>query len=417
MTLTDIIINREISYDVCVGEANCYDIKIPSELKSLDIVVSGLLSQYDIYGDELVPLVMYLKTNAEMVPYIILLNKERSITSLDNMYLNTLDDMLLNDVDIMGAQSEQAISLSLKSRCDGFENSTVISVGHQEMSMLTSVDELTLSTYINTMLNNMGLACEADVIAVSYISSADRNRFSLKSYVDENALVTVFLKSIERSLMSFDDMSLTELDNMSINDMDIILSRTRLLQPELSVNMQMSIDTKANDLPLIHEISNMIFSTYITIVGRNTSHLSTDAYLDRTIFLREIGEDWQLSCTERIATYVSFYLYPENIQMQMKTGMDFEYPLMNYDAYNLNGKVDDLLLSELDNADDIIHLETFCQSKSSETLITSASMITEPSANYYGDYLLTSIDDYTILELEAELGTKTQNIEQAMADY
>lgn len=417
MTLTDIIINREISYDVCVGEANCYDIKIPSEPKSLDIVVSGLLSQYDIYGDEFVPLVMYLKTNAEMVPYIILLNKERTTTSLDNKYLNDLDGMLLNDVDIMGAQSEQAISLSLKSRCDGFENSTVISIEHQEMSMLTSADELTLNTYINTMLHNMGLVCEADVIAVSYISSAGRNGFSLKSYVDENALITVFLKSTDRSLMSFDDMRLTELDNMPINDMDIILSRTRLLQSELPVNMQLSIDTEVNDLPLIHEISNMIFSTYITIVGRNISHLSTDAYLDRTIFLSKVTEDWQLSCTERIATYVSFYLYPENIQTQIKTGMDFEYPLMNYDTYSLNGKMDSILLNELDNADDIIHLETFCQSQSCATLNTSASMVTEPSANYYGDYLLTSIDDYTILELEAELGTKIQNTEQAMADY
>lgn len=417
MTLTDIIINREISYDVCVGEANCYDIEISSEPKSLDIVVSGLLSRYDIYGDEAVPLVMYLKTNTEIVPYIILLNKDRTTSNLDDKRLDKLDGILLSDMDIMGAQSEQAISLALKSRCDGFENSTVISIGHQEMSMLTSLDELALSTYINTMLHNMGLVCEADVIAVSYIVSADKNIFGLKSYVDENALITVFLKSTDRSLMSFDDMPLTELDSMSINDMDIILSRSRLVQSELPVNMQMGVSVEVNDLPLIHKISNMIFSTYIAIVGRNISHLSADVYLDRTIFLGEVAEDWQLSCTERIATYVSFYLYPKNIQSQIKTGMDFEYPLTDYDAFSLNRKVDDLPLSELDNADDIIHLEAFCQTQHSATLNTSASMITEPSANYYGDYLLTSIDDYTILELEAELGTKIQNTEQATADY
>lgn len=399
MTLTDIIINREISYDVCVGEANCYDIKISSEPQSLDVVVSGLLSRYDIYGDELVPLVMYLKTNAEMVPYVVLLDGE------------------------LGAEGEQAISLSLKSRCDGFENSTVISIEHQEMSMLSSVDELTLNTYVNTMLHNMGLVCEADVVAVSYISSADRNGFSLKSYVDENALITVFLKSTDRSLMSFDDMYLSELDDMLLNDMDIILSRTRLSQSEIPVNLQMDVGTEVNDLSLIHEISNMIFSTYITIVGRNISHLSTDAYLDRTIFLGEMPEGFQLSSTERIATYVSFYLYPENIQMQMKTGMDFEYPLTNYDFYNLNSKMDDILLSDLDNADDIIHLETFCQAQQTVTLNTSASMVMEPSANYYGDYLLTSIDDYTILELEAELEPSTpstpdtEDTEQDTADY
>lgn len=399
MTLTDIIINREISYDVCVGEANCYDIKISSEPQSLDVVVSGLLSRYDIYGDELVPLVMYLKTNAEMVPYVVLLDGD------------------------LGAEGEQAISLSLKSRCDGFENSTVISIEHQEMSMLSSVDELTLNTYVNTMLHNMGLVCEADVVAVSYISSADRNGFSLKSYVDENALITVFLKSTDRSLMSFDDMYISELDDMLLNDMDIILSRTRLSQSEIPVNLQTSVDTEVNDLSLIHEISNMIFSTYITIVGRNISHLSTDAYLDRTIFLGEMSEGFQLSSTERIATYVSFYLYPENIQMQMKTGMDFEYPLTNYDFYNLNSKMDNILLSDLDNADDIIHLETFCQARQTVTLNTSASMVMEPSANYYGDYLLTSIDDYTILELEAELEPSkpntpdTEDTEQDTADY
>ena len=388
MTLTDIIINHEINYDVCVEEANCYDIRISSDVQSLDVVVSGLLSRYDIYGDELVPLVMYLKTNAEIVPYVILLDED------------------------LGTASEQAISLSLKSHCDGFENSTVISIKHQDLVVLSKVDELTLNTYVNTLLNNMGLICEADVIAVSYISSADRNEISLKSYVDKNTLITVFLKSTDRSLMSFDDMYLSELDEMFLTDMDIILSRTRLTQPEVPVNLQMDITTEVNNLPLIHEISNMIFSTYITIVGRNISHLSTDAYLDRTIFLGDAPEEWKLSSTERMDTYVSFYIYPKNTQMEMRTGMDFEYPLTKYDYYNLNTDMDSIPLSELDNADDIIHLETFCQAQQTTMLKTSGSIVIEPSANYYGDYLLTSIDDYTILELEAELEPSTPNTEQ-----
>ena len=113
MIISDIIINQKQNYDVCVGEANNYNLIIDSEIQSLDITVSGLLSRYDIYGDELVPLIMYLKTNSDVVPYVILLN-------------DTFEE------------HSEAITMALKSELGEFENSTVISINHQELSLLTS---------------------------------------------------------------------------------------------------------------------------------------------------------------------------------------------------------------------------------------------------------------------------------------
>ena len=117
MIISDIIINQKPNYDVCVGEANNYNLIIDSGIQSLDITISGLLSRYDIYGDELVPLIMYLKTNSDVIPYVIL-----------------LDDTL--------EEHSKAVTMALKSELSGFENSTVISINQQELSLLTSLDQL-----------------------------------------------------------------------------------------------------------------------------------------------------------------------------------------------------------------------------------------------------------------------------------
>lgn len=393
MIISDIIINQKPNYDVCVGEANNYNLIIDSGIQSLDITISGLLSRYDIYGDELVPLIMYLKTNSDVIPYVVL-----------------LDDTL--------EEHSKAVTMALKSELSGFENSTVISINQQELSLLTSLDQLSLHAYIQNLMNTIGLNTEAEVTAISYISFDEKNKFSLENIINQHALLTVYLKSIDKSLYSFDDMYLYELDDFLLSEMDIINSKMRLIESNLTVDSKFALDEVQMALPLIHELSGVLFKKYISIIGRNISSLSTSAYLDHNVLLGEMSESFELSSTERIGLYSAFYLGLENTPSRLKAGMDFEYLLSKYDYYYLNSQMDSMLITDLDNADDVIILETFTGGNAAIKMSTStdADMVIEPSANYYWNYMLTSMDDYTLMELEAELefedgGIKEENYE------
>ena len=389
MIISDIIINQKQNYDVCVGEANNYNLIIDSEIQSLDITVSGLLSRYDIYGDELVPLIMYLKTNSDVVPYVILLN-------------DTFEE------------HSEAITMALKSELGEFENSTVISINHQELSLLTSLDQLTLHSYIQNLINNIGLNVAAEVTAISYIYFKENNKFILNNMINQHVLLTVYLKSIDKSLFSFDDMYLQELDDLLLSQMDIINSKMRLIQPKININTQTSFEETRFVLPFIHSLSNILFNIYLYIIGENISSLKTETYLDYNVFLGEVSEGFKLSNTDYIDLYSAFYLKPKDSLLLLKTGMDFEYLLSKYDDYYLNSQMDSVPISELDNADDVITLETFMNGTSITKISTliDSDIVIEPSANYYWNYMLTSMDDYTLIELESELNFENGGIKE-----
>lgn len=389
MIISDIIINQKQNYDVCVGEANNYNLIIDSEIQSLDITVSGLLSRYDIYGDELVPLIMYLKTNSDVVPYVILLN-------------DTFEE------------HSEAITMALKSELGEFENSTVISINHQELSLLTSLDQLTLHSYIQNLINNIGLNVAAEVTAISYVYFKENNKFILNNMINQHVLLTVYLKSIDKSLFSFDDMYLQELDDLLLSQMDIINSKMRLIQPKININTQTSFEETRFVLPFIHSLSNILFNIYLYIIGENISSLKTETYLDYNVFLGEVSEGFKLSNTDYIDLYSAFYLKPKDSLLLLKTGMDFEYLLSKYDDYYLNSQMDSVPISELDNADDVITLETFMNGISITKISTliDSDIVIEPSANYYWNYMLTSMDDYTLTELESELNFENGGIKE-----
>lgn len=389
MIISDIIINQKQNYDVCVGEANNYNLIIDSEIQSLDITVSGLLSRYDTYGDELVPLIMYLKTNSDVVPYVILLN-------------DTFEE------------HSEAITMALKSELGEFENSTVISINHQELSLLTSLDQLTLHSYIQNLINNIGLNVAAEVTAINYVYFKENNKFILNNMINQHVLLTVYLKSIDKSLFSFDDMYLQELDDLLLSQMDIINSKMRLIQPKININTQTSFEETRFVLPFIHSLSNILFNIYLYIIGENISSLKTETYLDYNVFLGEVSEGFKLSNTDYIDLYSAFYLKPKDSLLLLKTGMDFEYLLSKYDDYYLNSQMDSVPISELDNADDVITLETFMNGTSITKISTliDSDIVIEPSANYYWNYMLTSMDDYTLTELESELNFENGGIKE-----
>ena len=136
--------------------------------------------------------------------------------------------------------------------------------------------------------------------------------------------------------------------------------------------------------------------------------------MDYNVFLGEVSEGFKLSNTDYIDLYSAFYLKPKDSLLLLKTGMDFEYLLSKYDDYYLNSQMDSVLISELDNADDVITLETFMNGTSITKISTliDSDIVIEPSANYYWNYMLTSMDDYTLTELESELNFENGGIKE-----
>lgn len=159
-----------------------------------DIIVTGLTHYYDWDSDMFAPLTMALKTDASMVPHVILF-------------------------DCSDEKKDSAV-LRLISSCNKISSSMKVSLNQQATALTTLVDKCLLQTYSDVYPNVSRLSCDADMIAYSIMIPESDEMLSLTSDISEDIFTEIDIMPLACRLSELDDMLLYELDPLLLRELD-----------------------------------------------------------------------------------------------------------------------------------------------------------------------------------------------------
>lgn len=181
-----------------------------------DIIIDGLIHRLDMDRKDLLPSAIVLKTNADVIPYVVLLD-----CSIDK---------------------KDSILLPLESYCGKISNSMIVPIEQDKLSLIASIDKCQLKTFTDASSCDFNLIGEADVVAYSYLSQIKYDELSLKSYITEDLLTMVHIYPFGCKLSQLDDMYLSELDPMPILDIDTYGMGTKLILSDIDFKTIVNID-------------------------------------------------------------------------------------------------------------------------------------------------------------------------------
>jgi len=395
-----IVLNYESEYDLVLDFSGSYDLPLYPYIEN-DITIEGLTLRSNLYGDELEPCIMYLETDSEITPYVIILNS--SIMNQDDLLLTDLDPYLLSEI---FKTNQENIRLVLKTACDLGSIKSIIMPNNTDLVLSTELNQnIRLQTFVKTALNEIGVQCNSfNLTAISYLSVYNLLNFTLKNSMRKNVLLTVFLDSVEHPLTSFDPYYLTDLDEYLLSDMDYIDHTMKLMNSQLYLDVVYYLYSDNLTIPIDITLGEMYQSSTIYIVGNHILHLTlTDIETDIQQYLSE--EHFTMSLNENdVSIYIREYAELERNALPLKTGLDYKEFLMTYDPYYLS-ELDNAMLINLDGADDYIHLEMNIAYDGKFGIKTGADLTINTSPDLYDAMLLVDLDPYTIDDLEQEINS------------
>lgn len=159
-----------------------------------DIIIKGLAHYWDIDADTLGELDMYLRTNAAVTPYVIILDHSD--------------------------EKKDSALLFLRTSCDKINTSMRFEVNPNNLIPSSSLDKCLLETYVEPIMNDFTLACEADMIAYSICTPAEPALLVLKTDVSDDIHTEVDIFPMSCKLMELDDKFLYELDPFLLSELD-----------------------------------------------------------------------------------------------------------------------------------------------------------------------------------------------------
>ena len=344
MIISDIVIQNKHNYDICLEDPSNYNIMISPKIQSYECTVNGLLSVEDIYGDELKPLIMYLKTNSDIVPFVVL-----------------IDDKI----------TEYPSQINIESYLNKIENATVIFVNHNEFQIISSLDRLNSQIYVQSILNKIHANIIAEIYAITYITISDKYIFSFQNIISKSMLLTLYIESTDKLLMNFDDMYLIDLDNMTLNDMDIIDSNMKILQSKLNTLFKIDMSDINNFIPLMCNIYKISNTNYVKINGNYNYSICPTIDFEYEVYFNNMVNYINFG-TLITNLNTEFLLYPQNSIKHIVSDIN----MLDLSLY-ITGK----------------NIRFSCEVIVDDVDIT-------PTINYYRDYLLTDMDNYTIMQLD-----------------
>lgn len=393
-----IVLNYESEYDLVLDFSGSYDLPLYPYIEN-DITIEGLTLRSNLYGDELEPCIMYLETDSEITPYVIILNS--SIMNQDDLLLTDLDPYLLSEI---FKTNQENIRLALKTTCDLGSIKSIITPNNSDLVLSTDLNQnIQLQVFVETALNEIGIQCNSfSLTAISYLSVNNLLNFTLKNSMRKNVFLTVFLDSVEHPLTSFDPYYLTDLDEYLLSDIDYIDHAMKLTNSQLYLDIVYYLYSDNLTIPIDITLGEIYQSSTIYIVGNHTLHLTlTDIetyiqqYFSEENFTMSLNED-------DISIYIKEYAGLERNVLPLKTGLDYKEFLMTYDPYYLS-ELDNAMLIDLDGADNYIHLETYITYDGKLGIKTGADLTINTSPDLYDTMLLVDLDPYTIDDLEQEI--------------
>ena len=411
-----IVLNYESEYDLILDLSGSYDLPLYPHITN-DIKIEGLTLRSNLYGDELEPCIMYLETDSELTPYVIILNN--SILNQDDLLLTDLDPYLLSDIYKTNLEN---IHFALITSCDIGTVNAFISPQRNDLKLTTqrtlsnfdgvplSVldgllinDDIHLQLYINNLVNELGVECgQVELLAISYIMLSDKFGFRLNHNLRDNILLTLYLTSVQHPLTSFDTYYLTDLDDNYLSDMDDIDNTMKLSSTQIHLEIEKYLSSNNFNLPLRQIVNELYQDSEVKVDGNNILSLSNNNidvnmekyFADSNFELPVVTEEALLSINKTVN------LSRHNLPLQ--SGLDYKEFLTAYD-YNYLDELDDIELIRLDGADDCIYLNFTIDGTFASTLETSAELTLEPSPGFYDETLLVDLDPYNLENLEQEI--------------
>lgn len=199
-----------------------------------DIIIDGLVHYHDFDKTMLSPAAIVLKTNASVLPYVILMD-------------NTI-------------KQRSTVLLPLQSYCGAINNDMIILVESNELSLIASLDKCLLKTSMTTTDNSLNIVCEANVLAYSYLSSAIHENLVLNSHITKDILTKVHVYPLWCKLLEIDDVSLSSLDPLPLSEIDTFSIGTQLFTPKIDIKTNIYISDNCSFESKLQSTATLIVS-------------------------------------------------------------------------------------------------------------------------------------------------------------
>lgn len=169
-----------------------------------DIIIKGLAHYTDIDADALGKSDIYLRTNAAVTtPYVILLDHSD--------------------------EKKDSALLFLRTSCDKISADMRFDINPNGLILSSSLDKCLLETYVEPIINDFTLACEADMVAYSICTPAEPALLVLQTEVSDDIHTEVEIFPMSCRLTELDDKFLYELDPFLLSELDYYSIGARLV--------------------------------------------------------------------------------------------------------------------------------------------------------------------------------------------
>lgn len=175
-----------------------------------EVFIDGLAHYWDLDAESMLPLLMYLKSNAAVTPRVILL-------------------------DCSDEKKDSAL-LPLKTSCGKISSSMKFSVNPHNVVLGTAIDKCLTETYTEATASNITITSGADCAAYTYLIPDVCEPLKLKTGIPDGVCAEVHLPMLCK-LTELDNIYLYELDPFKLTEIDYFGLGSRLVS-------ELSIETK-----------------------------------------------------------------------------------------------------------------------------------------------------------------------------
>lgn len=378
-----------------------YEIIVFDNVHEADISVEGLTLRKDIYGDELIPIIMYLQTEQDTNIELRVSLVKQTLMELDDYTLIGLDSHSLTWMD---QYSKQTVDMSLVHECDIESNSILSPEDPLDIRLLCDLTIPELQVLFDCVLSSAGLECSADVTAYAVLYSDHPEVIKLGDSVDEIIQSIKYLRLDDRSLFAYNEELLTDLDDLLLSEMDIIRDKMLMTNSVLSSTIESLAETGDSIFQIQHSAEFYQEKT-IEINGNLTmsmiaSPISVDSNNETELPITTLKVPIH---NDGIGTNLTSTVKTETGQLPLVSDLDYKEFLMEFDYSELI-EMDEALVVELDGAEDVIDLNVDISLRQFDiSLSIACEMSIYPTWEYYDERLIESMDQYIITTFEGEI--------------
>lgn len=186
------------------------DIILDHGYTAADVIIRGLVRYTDFLPKDCPPLLMFLKSDGAVVPYVFVLDKSD--------------------------EKRDSVSFSLQTLCS-IENIVKMQPEQSMMRLAAEPVDTATQSMLAPTADTMKLDCNINMVSIA-IAEPENSDMILQSGISDNAHTQVLIGRPECKLKNLDDMYLYELDPYLLSDLDYYGTDTRLVADAVDLQVQ-----------------------------------------------------------------------------------------------------------------------------------------------------------------------------------